>query len=352
MAYLDVLKQYRAALAPYEKEQAEQRRRLETAMTGLTARVGGEYTIPRMAGKAFRERDVQMAGLKGAQRGKEEALYTTRPTMRAEYTKQPGEEGYINPYRVESVIRAAEEGRQREIGSLEDIMAQRFGTRQDAIKDVIAAYQAGTARAQAEVTSRQQMLGYSTEDLAGQQRLVTAAYAQGYQEELEKTRQEEWETQQKLAHQTLQETIASRQATETWEREKWPTTREYYEALTAQALRPPTGPQPSQWQEQRDILAGGGASVLADYASRLAKAAKPGALTGATAGGQPATYQDFAALLRRSVARDYPSLMGDFEAYVAQYAPEGGSLQEKIDYLVSIGYSEEQARQFAPNIEL
>ena len=338
MAYLDVLKQYKSALHPYQEEVTEQKRKLEEALGQYTPRVGGDVTIAGKAQEALRKRDVQMAGFKEAQRGRETALAEVRPQMRAQYTLQPGEAGYVNPYRVESLISAAEEGRRAEITGLQDIMQTRMGTRQEAINSIIAAYQAGTERAKVEVAGRESMLGHAQQGLAAETGLVTKAYQQGYQETADQLAREWQEAQeaqrrtewgQQFSYQKQQDEYqrAMEEAAARFQEAQWPTERAYKEALTVQALRPeagPSAPRPTQWETEKNVLASGGADVLADYAAKLAQAASLDALQGMTIGGQPVTYETYAAKLRQTLAKSYPSLLGDFDAYVATYRPNTG----------------------------
>ena len=317
MSYLDVLNAYKSQLGPFEAEQAEQQSRLEKALGTLTARAGGEYTIPRQAEKAFKERDVQMASLKGQQRERQEALGTARTDIRAEHTKQPGEAGYVNHYRVEALIRASEEGRRREISSYGDVIQQRHGTQQEAIGDVLAAYQAGTARAQAEVTGRQAMLDYSTQRLGAETNLVQQAYGQGYREEQDKIANE----LARLAAETGQSNWERAQGfqEQQWETE-WPVTEAYQRALTQRALRPPAGPSGPTRGEQ-DV----GANVLADYARQLQQFTQdsPSALANIWGiGPSSKSYEDIATKLRMDLASQYPSGLGEFEKYIEMYRPK------------------------------
>ena len=274
MSYTDVLNTYKSTLQPYQAEVEEQKRRLEEALAAYTPRVGREATIGGQATEALRQRDIQMSGFRTAQRGREEALAETRPQMRAEYTKQPGESGYINPYRVESLISEAETGRQSEIAGLEDIMQTRMGTRGESISRIIAAYTAGTERAKAEVGGRQGMLDEAQQGLTYQTDLATQAYNQGYKEvqdkllqqiaeEAEKRRQLEWgqqfsyqqaqEAQRQSEWQTTYDYNAEQNrlnailAAEAEQRRQleWQTSADYTRALTEQARRPAAGVQPT-----------------------------------------------------------------------------------------------------------
>lgn len=322
MSYLDVLKAYKSQLGGYEAEQSEQQSRLETALQTLTARAGGEHTIPRQARKAFRERDVQMASLKGEQRERQEALGTARADIRAEHTQQPGEAGYVNPYRVEALIRAAEEGRRREISSYGDIIQQRHGTQQEAVGDVLAAYQAGTARAQAEVGARQSMLDYATQRLGAETNLVQNAYQQGYREEQDKLQRELMKLAEERRQYEWGEARDTTQAATDWERQvyeqEWPYRRA---VLQKQATPSTTSVDMLQLLQKQQ-----GAGVLADYARQLQEASQraPSKLAQIWGiGPSVQSYEDVANRLRSELAGQYPGGLGEFAKYYERYKPEG-----------------------------